>query len=525
MKLHFVFVGAIFLSGCKINLPNYLEAITNSPAEQEKNTFSGGLHNRLSPNQEPIDLAPDLAALAQEQSDVWQRIALQLEIPIVENERIIYYRNWYLKNPLHLQTVAKRAEPFLYLITEQIEQAGIPLEIALLPIVESAFDQFAYSHGSAAGLWQFIPETGLRFGLEQNWWYDGRRDVLASTKAAIDLLTYLNKKFDGDWLHALAAYNSGEGRVFRAIKQNKAKGLPTDFWSLSLPEETSGYVPKLLALADVIKNKEKYNISIPPIANEPTLEQINPEVQMDLAIAANYAELSLNTVQNLNPGYNHWATSPEGPFQLLLPKENLDAFNRNFLKNNKQGINVIRYKVQSGDTLGHIAQRNNTTVKVIQTANNLEKMTIREGKYLLIPVAMKDPSQYLLSSTQRIAKVANTKRGDYRLNHAVSEGDSFWVLARKYDVSIKSLARWNSMSPKDPLRIGQNLVVWKKGEEGARMRTIVYQIRDGDVLSTIAARHNVTLSDIILWNALKKNAYIKPGQKLTLHVDVNKVSA
>lgn len=154
---------------------------------------------------------------------------MQLEMPAPDSKRVNYYRNWYLKHPQHLETVAKRAEPFLYLITEKVEERGIPLEIALLPIVESSFDQFAYSHGRAAGLWQFVPDTGRRFGLEQNWWYDGRRDVVASTDAALDLLEYLHKKFDGDWLHALAAYNTGEGRVFRAIRNNKAKGLPTDF--------------------------------------------------------------------------------------------------------------------------------------------------------------------------------------------------------------------------------------------------------------------------------------------------------
>lgn len=508
MKLHFVLAGVIFLSGCQLNWQKQLEPTTNSPAiEKTKN------------------LADDLDIVPKNQADVWQRIALQLDMPIVENERVTYYRNWYLKHPVHLKTVAKRADPFLYLITEKIEEAGIPLEMALLPIVESAFDQFAYSHGSAAGLWQFIPDTGRRFGLDQNWWYDGRRDIVASTDAAIKLLKYLHKKFDGDWLHALAAYNSGEGRVFRAIRQNKAKGLPTDFWSLSLPEETRGYVPKLLAVADLIKNQKKYNISLPPITNAPIVEQINPKVQMDLAIAASYAGISLNRLQNLNPAYNHWATSPEGPFQLLLPKANIAFFNANFVKNNKQGIKVVRYKVISGDTLSHIAQRNNTTVKVIQRVNKLTHPKIKPGQYLFIPVAMKDESQYLLSSPQRTAKVANTKRGDYRVNHTVSSGDSFWILARRYDVSIRSLARWNSMSPKDTLRIGQKLVIWKKGEQGSRIRTIVYQIRKGDVLSKIAARHKVELSDIILWNSLKKNTHIKPGQKLTLHIDVNKVSA
>lgn len=171
------------------------------------------------------------------------------------------------QNPGHLQAIASRAEPFLYLITEKVEQRGLPLELVLLPIVESSFDPFAYSHGSAAGLWQFISSTGKRYGLKQNFWYDGRRDVAAATDAALDYLTVLNQHFDGDWYHAIAAYNSGEGRVTRAIKANKKAGKPIDFFSLDLPKETSGYVPKLIALADVIANQEKYGISIPAIEN------------------------------------------------------------------------------------------------------------------------------------------------------------------------------------------------------------------------------------------------------------------
>lgn len=525
MKLHFVFVGAIFLSGCQLNWPRTVEPTTNSAEEAEADRRFYESHIDY-PSQYRDNIPNDNSAYAKKsQFDVWQRIGMQLNMPVIENKRVAYYRNWYLKNTLHLQTVSERAEPFLYLITEKIEQSGIPLEIALLPIVESSFDQFAYSHGSAAGLWQFVSETGLRFGLEQNWWYDGRRDVVASTDAAIDLLQYLNKRFDGDWLLALAAYNSGEGRVLRAIKHNKSQGLPTDYWSLTLPEETNGYVPKLLALADVIKNKQKYNFSLPQIANRPVLQQINPQVQMDLMVAANYAGLSLTTLQNLNPGYNHWATSPDGPYHLLLPKKNVDFFNDNFIKSGKVGINVIRYQVGDGDTLSQIAQRNNTTMDAIRHVNQLAKSTIKQGQHLLIPVAMKDESQYSLSTSQRMEKVADKKKGDYKVNFSVASGDSFWTLARKYDVPIESLARWNDMKPSDNLHIGQKLVLWKKGEQGARIRTIVYKIREGDFLSKISARFNVEQSDIMLWNKLEQDDHIKPGQKLTLHVNVNAVDA
>ncbi|MDW1632071.1 transglycosylase SLT domain-containing protein, partial [Vibrio sp. Y176] len=195
----------------------------------------------------------------------------------------------------------------------------LPMELALLPVVESSFDAFAYSHGSAAGLWQFVPGTGKMMGLEQNYWYDGRRDVAASTDAALDYLVQLNERFDGNWEHAIAAYNSGGGRVSSAIRKNKKLGKPVDFFSLDLPKETSSYVPKLLALADVVANQEKYGIDIPSIPNKPVLTLVDPKEQLDLAIAADYAGIGVKELQSYNPAYNQWSTAPEGPHQLLIP--------------------------------------------------------------------------------------------------------------------------------------------------------------------------------------------------------------
>lgn len=519
----YVLAGSMFLAGCQITGQSDVATTTNTPKQQTKALLTTDSMQTTVSTDHVKEVVPAINPQALE--NVWERIAIQLKMEIPENERVKHYRNWYLKHPQHMKIVAERAEPFLFLITEKVEARGIPLEIALLPIVESAFDQFAYSHGRAAGLWQFVPDTGRRFGLDQNWWYDGRRDVVASTDAALDLLAYLHKKFDGDWLHALAAYNTGEGRVFRAIRNNKDKGLPTDFWSLSLPKETSGYVPKLLAIADVIRNQKRYGVALPAIANKPVVELVEPGVQMDLALAANYAGLSLSELQNLNPGYNHWATAPEGANHLLLPKESVTRFNNNLAENNNQGIKVTRYKVKRGDSLGLIAQRHNTTVKMIQRANSIDGSNIRVDELLLIPTSLEDESLYTLSAPQRLAKLTNQKHGDIKLTHTVQKGDSLWSIARKHGVSHASLAHWNGMAPKDPLRTGQDLVIWKKAEENARIRTVVYQIREGDSLSGIAARYKVSVSDLVKWNSLKKNSYIQPGQTLKLHIDVTKVSA
>ncbi|MDF5688460.1 transglycosylase SLT domain-containing protein, partial [Vibrio parahaemolyticus] len=266
---------------------------------------------KKSANDAPKVLSP------QEQEDVWQRIAMRLDMDIPNHKKVDYYRTWYLKHPNHLYTVSKRATPFLYMITKRIEERGLPMELALLPVVESSFDAFAYSHGSAAGLWQFVPGTGKMMGLEQNYWYDGRRDVAAATDAALDYLVQLNERFDGNWEHAIAAYNSGGGRVSSAIRKNKKLGKPIDFFSLDLPKETSSYVPKLLALADVIANQDKYGLNIPAIPNKPVLTLVDPKEQLDLAIAADYAGIGVKELQSYNPAYNQWSTAPEGPHQLL----------------------------------------------------------------------------------------------------------------------------------------------------------------------------------------------------------------
>lgn len=467
-----------------------------------------------------------VALTPQEQDDVWQRIAMQFKLGIPKDPSVDAQREWFLKNPGHLQAIASRAEPFLYLITEKVEQRGLPLELVLLPIVESSFDPFAYSHGSAAGLWQFISSTGKRYGLKQNFWYDGRRDVAAATDAALDYLTVLNQHFDGDWYHAIAAYNSGEGRVARAIKANKKAGKPIDFFSLDLPKETSGYVPKLIALADVIANQEKYGISIPAIENRPVLATVDPKEQLDLAIAARYAGLTVKELQSFNPAYNQWATAPNGPHQLLIPVEKVERFNLAMEENRGKGIKVVRYKVKSGDTLSTIADKYNTTAKVIKEANQIASNQIRVGSYLFVPTSVKDEKAYALSVSNRLAKTQSVPRGQYQLTHTVNSGESLWTIAKQYNVPYQSLAKWNGMAPKDALRKGQKLVIWKDSKPTSGViRTVTYKVRSGDTLSGIANKFKVKTADIVKWNDLNSTQYLKAGQQLKLYVDVTKFSA
>ncbi|EJB0230263.1 LysM peptidoglycan-binding domain-containing protein [Vibrio vulnificus] len=526
MRFKFSWVFALLLlSGCQS-----LQTESNTSATPETNASQAKSSQQTAEKVKSSDktlknVAPEQPVVTpQTQEDVWQRIAMQLSLEVPDHEKVDYYRTWYLKHPNHLKTVSQRATPFLYLITEKIEARDLPLELALLPVVESSFDPFAYSHGSAAGLWQFVPGTGKMYGLEQNFWYDGRRDVAAATDAALDYLTYLNKRFDGNWNHAIAAYNSGGGRVSSAIRKNNKLGEPIDFFSLDLPKETSGYVPKLLALADIIANQEKYGIDIPAIPNQPVLTLVDPKEQLDLAIAAQYAGLPVKELQSYNPAYNQWSTAPEGPFQLLIPVDKAEEFLAKVEENRGKGMKMVRYKVRSGDTLSVLAEKHNTTSEVIRTANSLNGNNIRVGQYLLIPTSQKDASAYTLSAANRLAKTQATARGKYKLTHTVKSGESLWSIAKANKVDHQALAKWNGMGPRDTIRIGQDLVIWKESSEGAIIRTVFYKVRSGDTISGIATKFKVKSNDIVKWNALQNQKYLKPGQQLKLYVDVTKVS-
>lgn len=465
---------------------------------------------------------------APEFDDLWKRIQYQISFEVPQNRPVVAQRNWYARHQSYLDRVGKRAEPFLYFIVEELEKREMPIELALLPIVESAFDPFAYSHGRASGMWQFIPGTATRFGLKRNWWYDGRRDVHASTRAALDYLSYLHKTLEGDWLNAIAAYNSGEGRVLKAIRKNKRKHLPTDFFSLDLPKETTAYVPKLLALVDIMRRPEEFGVTIKPIANVPQIGVVEVGSQIDLALAAAMADMSVGELHGLNPGYNRWATDPEGPHTLVLPLSKLAKFEEQLEKTPPDRRLVWeRYKIRRGDSLNKIAHQFHTTSDIIQKVNRLKSNVIRVGDHLLIPVAAQDLENYDLSVGQRTAKTKSKKRyeGSSKITYTVKSGDNLWDISREYKVNIRSLAKWNAMAPTDILRPGQKLTIWKKGNTASAsdqeaIRAITYRVRKGDSLARIASRFNVRIKDILEWNRINSKDYLHPGQKLKLFVNI-----
>ena len=456
-------------------------------------------------------------------TDLWQRIQGGLAMNLSQsNPRIQTELKWYKRNQTYFNRIADRAAPYLHFIIEEAEARDLPLELALMPVVESAFDPFAFSRAGASGLWQIMPATGEHFGLKQTWWYDGRRDIIAATGMALDYMQGLYEMF-GDWELALAAYNSGPGRVQNAVRKNARKGRPTDFWHLDLPSETTAYVPKLIALGKIVQNPDRYGIQLPPIANKPFFEAVDTKGQLDMAKAAKLADLPLTDLYKLNPGLNRWSTPPEGPHYLAIPSDKAELFKTslNALPADKR-VQWRRYTVEAGDNLNKIAKEFRTRVKLISEVNKLDSSVIRIGQSLLIPVPAKNAEEYSLTVSQRqLAKQSRKVSGRQKYTYVVKAGDSFWTISRKYKVGVSQLARWNNMSPKDPLRINQKLSVWVQSASNNNkvVRKVNYKVRSGDSLSLIADKFNIGVSEIKDWNTLDAK-YIHPGQQLTLYVDV-----
>ncbi len=451
-------------------------------------------------------------------------------LPETDNARIDTQVRWFAKHPEYIERVSLRGQLYLFHIVEELEARNMPTELALLPIVESAFDPFAYSPGRASGMWQIIPGTGKMLGLKQTWWYDGRRDITASTDAALDYLEKLHARFDGDWYLALAAYNSGAGTVNRAIRKNRKAGKPTDYWSLPLPKETRGYVPRLLALSKLFLEPEQYGLTLPSVANEPHFVAVDVGAQIDLAQAAELAGLSMDELYKLNPGFNRWATDPEGPHLLLVPIESADRFLSGLESiPPEERVTWQRHTIKQGETLSHIARQYKVSVSTLQSINNLHGSSIRAGRTLMVPVAAKGEGFYSLSAEQRLTQKQNAgqRNNRQRIDYTVRSGDSLWSISRRYDVSSGALAKWNAMAPGDTLRVGQKLVIWQDnasltaGErDDSIVRKLHYRVRQGDSLYRIASRFSVDVNDIKKWNQLEQQRYLQPGQKLVLFVDV-----
>ncbi|MBA1204555.1 transglycosylase SLT domain-containing protein [Pseudomonas capeferrum] len=420
-------------------------------------------HKPVTVQVKPVEQAP---------TDVWERMrqgfTLQHEIDV--NPRIEQQRLWFASNPSNLTMMGERGSLYLHYIVERLEERDMPLELALLPAIESAYNPMAYSHAHAVGLWQFIPSTGRYFNLRQTNFYDGRRDITASTNAALDYLSRLHDMFNGDWLLALAAYNAGEGTVSRAIERNEKLGLPTDFWNLPLPQETRNYVPKLLALSQVVMTPQAYGVSLSPIPNEPYFEAVAISERLDLSRVAAFSGIDEDELIQLNPAFKKHMTV-DGPKQLLVPtaKAQLLSDSLSNLKPEEllslqprkavfeaalaEAAAPVRatrsYRVKRGDNLASIARANRVSVKDLQRWNRLPGSRLKAGQVL----ALRGGS----ASTARADSVAAAKQRSTQ--YKVRKGDSLYLVAKRFNVEMKHLKRWNPRSG-HALKPGQTLTVY-----------------------------------------------------------------
>ena len=318
--------------------------------------------------------------------DIWIGMRQAFAMPDADEESIRPYIDEYTKHPVLLARLVKRGEPYLFHILERLEQHAMPAELALLPIIESGFDPFATSPPGAAGIWQFMPATAADVGLEQNWWYDGRRDIVASTEAAIGYLQQLHEDFNGDWFLALAAYNAGKARVRRAVKRNRMSGGSGDFWQLALPDETRAYVPKLLALKAIIANPERYGVVMPKLPAARHFAEVEIEGQIELRVVARLAGVSLDAFQRLNPAFNQALTAQQGVNRFLVPASAEPVIaGRIAGLTRAQRVQSIRHRIRAGDNLSTIAQHYGTTVRALRRANRLDSNRIIAGEILLVP--------------------------------------------------------------------------------------------------------------------------------------------
>jgi len=402
--------------------------------------------------------------------DVWERMrqgfALQDSIDV--NPRIEQQRLWFASNPRFVETAGERGSLYLHYIVERLEERDMPLELALLPAIESAYNPMAYSRAHAAGMWQFIPSTGRHFNLRQTNFYDGRRDITASTNAALEYLTRLHDMFNGDWLLALAAYNAGEGTVSRAIERNEKLGLPTDYWNLPLPQETRDYVPKLLALSQVVSTPESYGVNLNPIANEPYFEAVAINDRLDLSKVAAFANMDEDELIQLNPAFKKRMTV-DGPKQLLVPTAKAQLLSASLSNLNPEQLVSLQprkavfeaavaeakapaarsYRVKRGDNLGSIAKANRVSVKDIQRWNRLSGNRLKAGQVLALRGgnAPSAAGNRVASSKQRSTQ------------YKVRKGDSLYLVAKRFNVEMQHLKRWNPRSG-HALKPGQTLTVY-----------------------------------------------------------------
>lgn len=489
-----------------------------------------------SPDTKPAQLLDETA----EPVNVWERVRKGFRLGPLNSPLVEVHTRWYADRPEYVNRMLERSRRYLYHIVDAVAQRGMPMEIALLPMVESGFNPQARSRADAAGIWQFIPTTGKTYGLRQNAWYDGRRDITAATQAALDYLQKLFMDF-GSWELALAAYNCGEGCVSRAQQRNAARGLPTDYASLNLPVETKHYVPKLLAIKQLVLEPESFGVSLNDIPNEPYFTQVslNPK-NMDMRSAARLAGMSVDEFLNLNPAFPRKVLRANSDVAVLVPVDKVAQFQDNLQKGEWDSWQPVR--ARRGETLAQLAERYNTTTARLSEHNHFKLYRGRFGskQVVLVPVssaaeaaADKELATWAEAEKHSFSDDALSVRYSSRA-HVVRKGETLASVARKYRVSIANLKRLNRLGSAH-LRVGQHLVVSqarpisraKTASNAHRVqrhakiatrsggKTRYYTVRKGDTLGAISSRYNVALNDLRRWNQIK-GYHLQPGARLMI---------
>ena len=399
--------------------------------------------------------AADLEPLPPATGDLWDRIVKGYAIPDLEGPLVEKWEQWYADRPDYVARMVERSRRYLYHIVSEVEARGMPLEVALLPIVESAFNPTAMSGARAAGIWQFMPATGTHYGLKQTWWFDSRRDVVAATNSALDYLQTLNAEFN-DWQLSLAAYNWGEGNVRRAIARNRAKGLPADFEHLSkMADETRNYVPKLQAVKNIVADPAKYGLVMADVPNAPYFTVVRTTVRMDVKRAAELAELQQDEFLALNPQHNRPVISGADDYAILLPIDKAEVFAAKLDLVDQPLVSWQAHRMKPGETLPQVAMRYGLSIETLRSVNGIgPRQTVPTGYALLVP--MQRPTAEAAESLANA--VFTTVPAGRTFFHTVHRGETLHAIAAKYGVTTQDVRRWNRLA-NDGVRTGQRLRV------------------------------------------------------------------
>ncbi len=468
---------------------------------QQTPTTIKGIPNEISKN-----TSYKLVEKKDSYENIWEYLQVNNKIKQSNylDEQILSYMNNHLRDIDKFEAYLNDSYYFLYFVIKELEKNNLPIELSILPYIESNYDPFSISPSGAVGMWQFMPRTGRLYELNKSWWNEDRHDPFKSTEAAIGYLKYLYQRFDGDIYLSIAAYNAGPSLVDKRINQNKRKGEDIDFWSLNLPTQTKNYVPKYIALRELILNPEKYGITLPNIPYDSVVQKIIIPGQVEILALSEYLEIKPELLYKLNAGYTKWASAPKDESIFFIPKEKYFLFlseKNPFNKTND--INWISHTVNKGDNLWDLAIKYDTEVDVIKEVNYLNNDLLSINDNLLIPLGKTKSNNFI----------------PYEM-YIVSEGDTLWSIAKKYNLNVNNLARMNSLNKNEYLQLGQQLSIGNKNiyrNMESKKRTILYSVKQGDNLFKISELFDVTISSIEEINKFS-NPTLMPGQIIKIAI-------